>query len=74
MFDKDNSGFLTENEIPLMLQETYKDLNQNYTVTNDDVKSYMRMVDKDGDGKVTLDEFEEIVLVSLERAGIKIYE
>lgn len=74
MFDKDNSGFLTESEIPLMLQETYKDLNQNYTVTNDDVKSYMRMVDKDGDGKVTLDEFEEIVLVSLERAGIKIYE
>lgn len=73
-FDKDNSGFLTEQEIPLMLQETYKDINQNYKVSQDDVKSYMRMVDKDGDGKVTLQEFEEIVLTSLERAGIKIYE
>ena len=35
-----------------MLQETYKDLGQSYTPTQDDVKSYMRMVDKDGDGKL----------------------
>ena len=74
MFDKDNSGFLTEQEIPLMLQETYKDINPNYSVTPDDVKSYMRLVDTDGNGKVTLDEFETIVLASLEKAGIKIYE
>lgn len=32
-------------------------MNQNYTVSKDDVKSYMRMVDKDGDGKITLEEF-----------------
>ena len=40
-----------------MLQESYKNLRQNYSPTQDDVKSYMRMVDKDGDGKITLDEF-----------------
>jgi hypothetical protein len=37
-----------------MMQETYKDINPNYRVTGDDVKSYMRMVDKDCDGRVTL--------------------
>jgi Ca2+-binding EF-hand superfamily protein len=74
MFDKDNSGYLTENEIPLMMQETYKEINPNYRVSPEDVKSYMRMVDKDGDGRVTLNEFEEIVLLSLEKAGIQIYE
>lgn len=57
-----------------MMTETYKDINSNYKVTPEDVKSYMRMVDKDGNGRVTLDEFEEIVLISLEKAGIKIYE
>lgn len=38
-----------------MLAETYKDMGQTYKATKEDVKSYMRMVDKDGDGKVTLD-------------------
>lgn len=33
MFDKDNSGYLTSEEIPLMMKETYKDINPNYNVT-----------------------------------------
>lgn len=31
------------------------------------------MTDTDGDGKVTLDEYEALVIRSLERAGIKLY-
>lgn len=73
-FDKDNSGYLTEEEIPFMLEETYKEVGQSYKPTKEDVKSYMRMVDKNSDGKVSLDEFEEIVLLSLQKAGIEIYE
>ena len=34
----------------------------------------MRMVDTNSDGKVSLDEFEQIVLLSLQKAGIEIYE
>lgn len=73
-FDKDNSGYLTEEEIPFMLEQTYKEVGQTYKPTKEDVKSYMRMVDKNSDGKVTLDEFEEIVLLSLQKAGIEIYQ
>lgn len=40
-----------------MLTETYKDMGGNYSPTKEDVRSYMRMVDKDGDGKITIDEF-----------------
>jgi Ca2+-binding EF-hand superfamily protein len=30
MFDKDASGYLTEDEIPSIIQETYKEMGQNY--------------------------------------------
>lgn len=54
MFDKDENGFLTEYEIPLIIQETYKEMGQNYQPSKDDVRTYMKMVDSDGDGKITL--------------------
>ncbi len=57
-----------------MIAETYKDMGNNYMPTKDDVKSYMKMVDKDGDGKVTLEEFEHIIIVSMENSGLKVFE
>ena len=44
-------------------------MGQNYTPSKEDVRSYMKMVDTDGDGKVSLNEFEEIILKSLKNAG-----
>jgi Ca2+-binding EF-hand superfamily protein len=69
LFDKDNSGYLTEDEIPFIMEETYKEMGQNYKPTKDDVRSYMKMVDTNNDGKVSLNEFEEIILRSLKNAG-----
>ena len=74
MFDKDNSGDLTEDEVPLTIQETYKEMGQQYTPTAEDIKSYMKMVDTNRDGRVSLEEFEEIILRSLKNAGFEIYE
>lgn len=74
MFDKDESGHLTEDEIPFIIEETYKEMGQNYKPSRDDVKSYMKLVDTDGDGKISLPEFEEIILRSLKNAGFEIYE
>ena len=34
----------------------------------------MRMVDKDNNGQITLEEFEDIVLESLQKAGFQIYQ
>jgi Ca2+-binding EF-hand superfamily protein len=73
MFDKDNSGTLTENEIPFIIQETYREMGQTYLPSKEDVRSYLKMVDTDGDGKVSLPEFEEIILKSLKNAGFEIY-
>jgi Ca2+-binding EF-hand superfamily protein len=53
-FDEDKSGYLTEEEIPYILQETYREMGQNFNPSREDVQSYMRMVDSDKDGKITL--------------------
>ena len=44
----------------------------NYSPSADDVKSWIKMTDVNDDGKISLDEYEFLVLKSLEKAGIKI--
>jgi Ca2+-binding EF-hand superfamily protein len=49
-------------------------MGQTYQPSREDVRSYLKMVDTDGDGKITLAEFEEIILRSLKNAGFEVYE
>ena len=44
----------------------------NYSPSRDDVRSWMAMTDTNKDGKVTLPEYERLVLRSLKNAGFKI--
>jgi Ca2+-binding EF-hand superfamily protein len=41
MFDKDRSGYLTEDEIPDILIETYKEMGQNFNPSKDDIRSWV---------------------------------
>jgi Ca2+-binding EF-hand superfamily protein len=43
-----------------------------YYPTQEDVKSWMRMTDTNGDGQVSLEEYEDLVIRSLQHAGIKL--
>ena len=69
-FDADGSGFIDEAELKTLLEETYKVLGVNRTITRDDVTSYLTMVDSNRDGKISPQEYEEIVIRSLEKNGI----
>lgn len=42
--------------------------------TQEDIDSWMAMTDLDGDGKVNLEDYERLIITSLEKCGIKIYE
>lgn len=44
----------------------------NVKITSEDVKSWLDMTDTNKDGRVTLEEYESIILKSLEKAGFKI--
>ena len=73
MFDRDGSGFLDDAEIPKLIAETYKSMGMtNYTPSKDDVSSWLDMGDTNKDGKVSLEECEEVVISSLRKAGIKL--
>lgn len=45
--------------------ETYKDMGQTFIPTKDDVDSWMKMTDTNRDGKVTFQEYEDLVFMSL---------
>ena len=73
--DVDGSGYLEEGEIGEVLKTTYRYAGiMDYNPNRAEVKSWLKMVDQNIDGKVSLDEYEEVVLKSLEKAGIPIFE
>jgi Ca2+-binding EF-hand superfamily protein len=69
-FDGDRSGFIDERELKNLLEETYRVLGVQRTITYEDVSSYLNMVDTNRDGRVSLPEYETIVIRSLEKNGI----
>ena len=50
--DRDNSGFITSNEVEELLFETY-----GYPALEEEVKMFMEDFDTNGDGKVSFEEF-----------------
>jgi Ca2+-binding EF-hand superfamily protein len=70
-FDKSGDGFLNENEVPGLIAESYKAMGINsYVPSREDVNQWMNMTDKNRDGRVSLAEYEELVIRSLKNAGI----
>ncbi|CAD8213581.1 unnamed protein product [Paramecium octaurelia] len=72
-FDVTQCGFLTRNEVPGLLRETYKQLNIEFEPTPQDVQAWMDMTDTDCDGKVALQDFEQSIIRSLQEQGISLY-
>ena len=51
--DRDNSGFITSNEVEELLYETY-----GYPALEEEIKMFMEEFDANQDGKVSLEEFK----------------
>ncbi|CAD8145251.1 unnamed protein product [Paramecium pentaurelia] len=74
-FDADNSGSITSDEVRGLLIETYKQVGiNNYQPTDEDLKEWMNMTDTNGDGLISIEEFEDLVIRSLQSSGIEIYQ
>ena len=71
ILDKDKNGYITRNEIPELLKLTYRDMGiSDYQPTKDDVDAWYLLANPKEPGKITLDEFEQVILNSLKKAGI----
>ncbi len=44
----------------------------NYVPSREDVAGWIKMTDSNSDGRVSLDEYEELVIRSLRNAGINV--
>ncbi|CAD8064544.1 unnamed protein product [Paramecium sonneborni] len=74
-FDSDNSGSITSDEVRGLLIETYKQVGiNNYQPTEQDLKEWMNMTDTNGDGLISIEEFEDLVIRSLQSSGLEIYQ
>mmetsp|Transcript_42459 Transcript_42459/g.100983 ORF Transcript_42459/g.100983 Transcript_42459/m.100983 type:complete len:80 (+) Transcript_42459:30-269(+) len=64
-FDRDGNGFIGASD----LHNTYLAINEN--LTDDEVDELIRLVDHDGDGQVSYEEFRKMVLDFNKKAGGK---
>jgi len=66
-FDKDRNGFIDADELRDLLEETYSGLGIKKNITNEDVKHYLKIVDTNNDGRISIQEYEDIFIRSLDR-------
>eukprot|EP01017_Pseudomicrothorax_dubius_P029787 TRINITY_DN3656_c0_g2_i1.p2 TRINITY_DN3656_c0_g2~~TRINITY_DN3656_c0_g2_i1.p2 ORF type:complete len:231 (+),score=57.77 TRINITY_DN3656_c0_g2_i1:100-792(+) len=60
-YDRDRNGFIDAYEIGSMMTDAYKTINKAFSPSKADVDSYIRVLDRNGDGKVSLPDIEQIV-------------
>ena len=58
-YDKDRDGKLNEKEVSSMMIDGYKSVNPYYKPSKVERESYMKMLDKNNDGRITLEDLEE---------------
>lgn len=61
-YDRDRNGQIDNVETVPMIVDAYKSFNRSFQPTRGDIDSYMRVMDRNGDGKVTYQDLEEICI------------
>jgi len=59
--DKDHSGYLDADELVPAMNEMLKLIKYKYECTRNEITTLIRLVDKDGDMRLSLKEFMEII-------------
>ena len=62
-FDSDKKGLITINEISLI----FKNNTDNNKDCSEEIKNIIKLVDKDGDGKISFEEFSQFMTSLLEK-------
>jgi Ca2+-binding EF-hand superfamily protein len=53
-YDRDRNGVIDSIEVVPMIVDAYKSFNRVFSPSRADIESYMKILDRNGDGKVTL--------------------
>jgi len=60
LYDKDKSSLIEGYEITPMLQDTYRYMNRAFNPSKLDIDSYFKVLDRNGDGRITLGDIESL--------------
>ena len=58
-YDKDRNGLLDTVEVAPMMSDAYRAMNKGFNPSRADVDTYSRILDRNNDGRVTLQDVEE---------------
>ena len=61
-YDRDRSGVIESDEMVSMLLDAYKGINNHFTPNSNQIDSYMKVVDRNSDGIVTIEDIERTVI------------
>ena len=59
-YDRDRNGVIDTDEIVPMIIDAYKGFNKVFSPSKNDIMAYLKTLDRNGDGKVTLQDIEEL--------------
>jgi Ca2+-binding EF-hand superfamily protein len=53
-YDRDNNGVIDSIEVVPMIVDAYKSFNRVFSPSRADIESYLKVLDRNGDGRVTI--------------------
>jgi len=59
-YDRDRNGVIDSIEVVPMIVDAYKSFNRVFSPSRADIDSYIKILDRNGDGKVTLQDLEDL--------------
>ncbi|EGR28586.1 hypothetical protein IMG5_172600 [Ichthyophthirius multifiliis] len=62
LYDKNGSGEITSSEIFGMMKDAYKDMGKGFNPTKADTDTYFDVLDNNKDGKITLQDLEDLAI------------
>lgn len=60
-YDRDRSGVLDQDQIAKMIKDAYKGIFPEFQPSDDDVKSFIKIHDKNSDGVITVEDWDKTV-------------
>ena len=59
-YDRDRNGIIDSIEVVPMIVDAYKSFNRVFSPSRADIDSYLKILDRNGDGKVTIQDLEDL--------------
>lgn len=61
-YDRDRNGTIDNIEVVPMIIDAYKSFNHVFSPSRADIDSYLKVLDRNGDGRVTIQDLEELCI------------